>query len=73
MYLHCMCVVHDVMYNASLGADDIFTSRDGKQLIVVLLPDDDGEERAFLEQGMFIVCERERERERESGAACCSG
>ena len=50
------------MNNLSLGADGISTNHGGKQLIVVLLPDDNSEEKAFLEQGTRIhdyVCEGE--------------
>jgi hypothetical protein len=41
----------DMCTSVSVGADDVSPSRDGKQLFVVLLPDSDSEERAFLEQG----------------------
>ena len=38
----------------SADADDISLGSDEKQLIVVLLPDDEREERALLEQGLCV-------------------
>ena len=47
----CVCLF------VSADADDISLGSDEKQLIVVLLPDDDNEERALLEQGVCVcVC-----------------
>ena len=61
--MYGVCIVFDLHCLPS-GADDISLDGSGKQLIVVLLPDDDNEERAFLEQGVCL-CVREGGRERE--------